>query len=73
MARVTRRLYEQVAERAGHRSEYCGLPQEAEVMDLTVDHVVPRADQGSTEMATSRHVSFSLDADRKAGANEEIV
>lgn len=51
MARVNRRLYEQVSERAGHRCEYCGLPQEAEVMDLTVDHVVPRVDQGSTDIS----------------------
>jgi len=51
VARVSRRLYAQVAERAGRRCEYCGLPQEAEVMDLTVDHVVPRADQGPSDIS----------------------
>jgi hypothetical protein len=42
VARVSQRLYRQVAARARDRCEYCGLPQEAEVMDLTVDHVVRR-------------------------------
>ena len=51
MARLSPRLYRQVATRARDRCEYCGLPQAAEVMDLTVDHVVPRAGQGSTELS----------------------
>ena len=51
MARLSPRLYRQVATRARDRCEDCGLPQEAEVMDLTVDHVVPRAGQGSTELS----------------------
>ena len=51
MARLSQRLYQQVAARARDRCEYCGLAQEAEVMDLTVDHVVPRAGQGSTELS----------------------
>ena len=51
MARLSPRLYRQVATRARDRCEDCGLPPEAEVMDLTVDHVVPRAGQGSTELS----------------------
>ena len=51
MARVSQRLYRQVAARARDRCEYCGLPQEAEVMDLTVDHVIPRAAEGATELS----------------------
>ena len=51
MARLSPRLYRQVATRARDRCEDCGLPQAAEVMDLTVDHVVPRAGQGSTELS----------------------
>ena len=51
MARLSQQLYRQVATRARDRCEYCGLSQEAEVMDLTVDHVVPRADQGSSDLS----------------------
>ena len=51
MARVSPRLSRQVAPRARDRCEDCGLPQEAEVMDLTVDHVIPRAAEGATELS----------------------
>ena len=76
MARVSQRLYRQVAARARDRCEYCGLPQEAEVMDLTVDHVVPRADEGATELSNlalaclacnARKWKFTVSPDSQTG------
>ena len=51
MARIGWRLYQKVARRAKHRCEYCRLPQAAEVMDFTVDHVVPKAAGGRSEFS----------------------
>ena len=76
MARVSQRLYRQEAARARDRGEYCGLPQEAEVMDLTVDHVVPRADEGATELSNlalaclacnARKWKFTVSPDSQTG------
>ena len=68
MARVSRRLYAQVAERAGRHCEYCGRPQEAEVMDLTVDHVVPRANQGSSDISNLALACLACNARTRTGS-----
>ena len=49
MARINQRLYRLVAERARFCCEYCQLPQDAEVMDLTIDHVIPQSEQGKND------------------------
>ena len=37
-----------IAERAGHRCEYCRLPTEGQVTRFPVDHILPRAGGGAT-------------------------
>ena len=49
MARISQRLYRLIAVRARYCCEYCQLPQDAEAMDLTIDHVVPQSDEGETD------------------------
>lgn len=49
MARISQRLYRLVAARARSCCEYCHLPQDAGVMDLTIDHVIPQAEQGESD------------------------
>ncbi len=51
MARISQRLYEKVARRAKYRCEYCGLPQAAEALDLTIDHVTPQGEGGRTQLS----------------------
>jgi len=39
-----------VRERANDRCEYCGLAQEGQEAEFHIDHIVPRADGGPTEI-----------------------
>jgi 5-methylcytosine-specific restriction endonuclease McrA len=43
-------MYRIVAARAGYCCEYCLLPQLAEAMDLTADHIIPKSEGGETEI-----------------------
>ena len=46
-----RRYYEAVAERAGHRCEYCLAPEVFFGFRFTLDHVVPKSRGGATSLA----------------------
>jgi 5-methylcytosine-specific restriction endonuclease McrA len=46
--RVSRRLRQRVAERAGWRCEYCLTPAAFSTQPFEVDHVVPRTEGGPT-------------------------
>jgi hypothetical protein len=50
LARISQRLYRIVAARADYCCEYCLLPQLAEAMDLTADHIIPKSEGGKTEV-----------------------
>src|SRR5215212_5589518 len=45
------RLYQQVAERAGFRCEYCQAPERISPDRFEVEHIVPRAFGGSDELS----------------------
>lgn len=40
----------QVADRAGHRCEYCHLPTRGQVATFPLDHIVPRSAGGTTDL-----------------------
>ena len=44
------RLIRQVRQRAGDVCEYCCLPQASQEATFHVDHVLPRSQQGPTEL-----------------------
>ena len=48
MSNVPSELREEVAQRAGHRCEYCGLSQSGQEARFHVDHIVPRSAGGDT-------------------------
>ncbi len=48
---LSRALRNQVILRAGHRCEYCGLAQEGQEATFHIDHIVPVAEKGTSEMA----------------------
>jgi hypothetical protein len=48
MSEVSPALFKQIANRAGHRCEYCGLSQQGQEARFHVDHVVPRTAGGPT-------------------------
>lgn len=43
------RLYPQIADRAGHRCEYCRAPEAHQTMELEVEHIRPRAHGGDDD------------------------
>ena len=48
MSEFTSPLVRQVAERAGHRCEYCQTPQAVTAQPFHLDHVLPRSRGGET-------------------------
>lgn len=46
---MTERLYKTVAERAGHRCEYCHAPEALFNHRFPVDHIIPRVFGGSDD------------------------
>jgi hypothetical protein len=47
---IPARIREAVVQRAGNRCEYCRLAQESQVATFPVDHVLPSALEGATEL-----------------------
>lgn len=51
MSAISSRLRHLVIERAGHRSEYCGLAQEGQEATFHIDHITPVSAGGPTTEA----------------------
>jgi len=49
-SRASRQLKRQIAERAGHRCEYCCSPSRFSTVPLAIDHIVPVAKGGKTDL-----------------------
>ncbi len=50
MSDIPAALRDEVVLRAGHRCEYCGLSQAGQEATFHIDHVIPRAAGGPTEV-----------------------
>ena len=74
MSDIPARLRRRVLARARGRCEYCRLSQEGQEATFHIDHIVPRADSGATELSNLALacVSCSLrKAARRSAADPE--
>jgi hypothetical protein len=55
-----------VAERAGHRCEYCGAPEAVFNFPFEVEHIIPPA-QGGTDDASNRALACNTDSPQESG------
>jgi len=65
------RLYQQVADRAEHRCEYCMAPEAVSPDRFQVEHILPRR-RGGTDGLPNLALSCSLCNRRKATATQAI-
>lgn len=55
---ITAALRREVVERAGHRCEYCGVPEDAPLVPHEVDHVIAECHKGRTESSNLAYACF---------------
>lgn len=66
-SRIPLALRSAVTERAQGRCEYCRMPQEAELVDYEVDHIIAEQHSGKTELGNLTYACF--DCNRYKGPN----
>ena len=71
MRDIAQPLTRMVIERAGGRCEYCGLSQVGQEVSFHIDHVVPRAAQGPTELENLALACVSCSL--RKGARERLT
>ncbi len=57
-SRVPLALRSAVTERAQGRCEYCRVPQEAELVDYEIDHIIAEQHSGKTELSNLAYACF---------------